>query len=363
MSTLIEQKCPACGAPMRFAPGTQKLTCEFCGTVVDIEKAFGPSSGEDFDINNQAAPRRSAADFRDERIEGSGGEMNVYVCKSCGAEIVAEVTTAATTCPYCGNNVVFEGQLSGSMRPDGMIPFKVEPPKLAQTVKHFYRNKHFIPLDLFSASKLGEVQGVYVPFWVYSCDFTGNVSLNGQQSRTHREGDYRVTETRHYVLHRNVSMHFDKVPADASTHWDDSLMDSIEPFRFEELVPFDIRYLSGYVADRFDEEADTQKNRVLSRIRTTAEGLVLGKTAGGYSGVTVREDNLQAANMKPRYVLLPVYQFDTEYKGKTYHYAVNGQTGKVVGEVPTDKGRKARFFLLSFLIPAAALFVLSMLFL
>lgn len=362
MSTQSEQKCPACGAPLVFKPGTQKLTCEFCGTVIDIEKVFGSASAGDFDVNAQAAPRRSTAGIRDERIEGSSGEMNVYVCRSCGAEIVADATTAATTCPYCGNNVVITGQVSGDLRPDGIIPFKVEPPNLSETVKKFYRNKHFIPKDLFDRSKIGDVQGVYVPFWVYTCKYGGDIEFNGQQSKTYRRGDYRITETRHYILQRNVTMDFNKVPADASIRMDDALMDSLEPFYFNELKPFDVRYLSGYLADRFDLEAESQKNRILTRIKTSAEGMAMSTTAG-FSGVTVAADNMHAGEVKARYLLLPVYQFDSEYKGKTYHYAVNGQTGKVIGEVPTDKGRKGRFFLLSFLIPAVALFVLTMLFL
>ena len=248
MQQLEEQKCPACGAPMRFDPPAGKLVCDYCDTVVEIPKKKPAASakkedsvqGFDFSqLNSQAV---------DESAEG----LPVFHCVSCGAEVIAPAEQVATTCPYCGNNIVLTDKVSGSLRPDGLIPFRIVSGELPAAVNRFYRNKKLLPKGFFSESTMGAVTGVYLPFWVFSGGLSGRMTFEGERSSSRREGDYIVTTTDFYQLVRDSAMAFSDVPVDASGKVDDKLMDSLEPFDMGQVQPFDMRYLAGFTADRFD---------------------------------------------------------------------------------------------------------------
>ena len=283
-----------------------------------------------------------------------------YQCVSCGAQIEVEAATAATRCPYCDNNVVLTDQVSGGLRPNGVIPFRITRKELPNVVNKFYRGKHLLPKTFLSQRKLKEVQGIYVPFWLFDCRLDGNMVMQGTRIRHYREGDYDCTETSYYLLEREGGMSFARVPVDASVKMPDDLMDSLEPFDYSDLVDFNDAYLSGYLADRFDSSPDAELPRADRRMLNSAVD-VLRSTAIGYSSVTIRANGMHITDADVRYVLLPVYLLNYEYRGNTYRLAVNGQTGKVVGQLPVSKGRSLAWFLGSGAIAAAAAFLLGML--
>ncbi len=67
-------------------------------------------------------------------------------------------------------------------------------------------------------------------------------------------------------------------------------------------------------------------------------------STANFGMVTVRSKNLKADDARVSYVLLPVYLLNCEYGGQKYQYAINGQTGKTVGELPVSKGKSWGFF-------------------
>lgn len=350
MKTVQEQKCPACGAPLKFDPASGKMKCEWCESVFDIEE----STAEEMSAVSAAAVCKPE---ETPQPDPELGQLSLYNCGSCGAEIIANTETAALTCPYCGNNIVLTDKVSGNLKPDGVIPFRIEPKQLPAAVRAFYKGKHLLPRGFFSDASIGEVQGVYVPFWVYDCGVSGQISYSAERVRVFRRGDYEITETSHFSLYRDVSMDFLKVPVDASKRMDDALMDSLEPFNMAELKPFDIKYLSGYVADRFDVDADDVRGRAGNRMINTAQDLTTSRTTGGFAAVRLRNNSLQVAQKGLHYYLLPVYIFDLEHNGKKYPFAVNGQTGKVVGDLPIDTLTSTLWFLGSFAAGFAATFL------
>ena len=139
-------------------------------------------------------------------------------------------------------------------------------------------------------------------------------------------------------------MAFENVPVDASGKIKDALMDSLEPFDMSEAKPFDMRYLAGFTADRFDEAKKDIAARAEKRMFATASNIAAASAGAGFSGVTRRGGNLKL-DMDAKYMLLPVYLFDLSFEDKKYSFAVNGQTGKVVGEIPTDKNVSRSYFL------------------
>jgi hypothetical protein len=201
---------------------------------------------------------------------------------------------------------------------------------------------------------MGKVTGVYVPFWVFRGKMSGTISFNGQKSSSHRSGSYLITKTDHYVLTRRVSMSFEDVPVDASGKIKDEMMDSLEPFEMQEAKDFDIRYLAGFTADRFDVAKSDISARAERRMRSSADSVAMGRATSGYSGVSRKGGTLKG-DLDAKYVLFPVYLFDLAHEGKNYHYAVNGQTGKVVGQLPIDKNVSRLYFLLRFGVVSLAM--------
>ena len=123
MSTLLEYKCPCCGGAISFDSELQKLKCPYCDTEFEVETLRSYDDDLKKEIPDDMKWQTEAGR---EWQEGEAEGMRVYVCDSCGGEIVCDANTAATSCPYCGNPVVMKGNLSGFLKPDYIIPFKLD---------------------------------------------------------------------------------------------------------------------------------------------------------------------------------------------------------------------------------------------
>ena len=340
-----EYKCPACGAPLPFDATTQTLHCENCGN--------------EYDISTLEALRQADEDAETEDLSWDGFLQDttgyeklentvIYYCKSCGAILETDENTVATTCPYCGNNVVLTDRVSAGLKPDAIIPFKIDKKGLIDRIREFQKDKKLLPKNFFSESMLGKLMGMYVPFWLYSAEVSGNVAMDATRTTSFRAGQYNVTDTSHYLLERAGDMYFENVPVDASKKLDNDLMDSVEPYDLSELTEFKQAYLSGYVADRYDISPEEERRRAESRMLNTA-GEYFESTAGSYGSVRLRSKNLRTSGVTVRYVLLPVYLINCKFAGNDYRFAVNGQSGKIIGELPTSKERMAHYFFATFL--------------
>ena len=113
-------------------------------------------------------------------------------------------------------------------------------------------------------------------------------------------------------------------------------MESIEPYDFSQAVDFQTAYLSGFLADRYDVQADDVVGRINERVKHSAEQ-AFSSTVNGYSSVVTEHSNIQIDNGKSKYALLPVWILNTTWQGNQYTFAMNGQTGKFVGNLPVDK--------------------------
>ena len=102
--------------------------------------------------------------------EGEADGLRSYVCKSCGGEIVGDENTAATSCPFCGNPVVMMGQFSGALKPDLVIPFKLDKKAAKEGLKKHLTGKRFLPKIFKDQNHIDEIKGIYVPFWLFDTD-------------------------------------------------------------------------------------------------------------------------------------------------------------------------------------------------
>lgn len=326
---LVNYKCPSCTAPLRFDEKTGKLVCDFCGSIYTVKEA------ETLNAEKEAAAAKAEKPDIPEVQQTEDPNLHAYLCPSCGAELICEITTAATSCPYCGNVNIVPGQLSGELKPDFVIPFQVERKAVVEALhKHYGKHNFYLPKLFRTENHIQKVQGVYVPFWLYDARLSGEGRYEGMDSVTHREGDYEVTRTRHYDVERAGTADFVKVPVDASKKMPDNYMDSLEPYDYDKLAPFSTAYLPGFLADRYDESAED----CAPRMQTRCENALSSKLRGDVNHTTVTQKSFQGhiERKEAHYALLPVWMLTTKWRNKNYLFAMNGQTGKMVGELPTD---------------------------
>ncbi len=333
MENLTEFKCPCCGGAIEFNASEQNMKCPYCDTEFEVDtlKEFTEAEQDSGDKLDWESPSEQ---WSAEEQEG----MRVYSCQSCGGQIVTDDSTAASSCPYCGNPVIMAGQLSGSLKPDTIIPFKIDKEGAKEALGKFLKGKFLLPKSFGTESYINEIKGVYVPFWLFDCDADAHIRYRATRVRSWRSGDYLNTETSHFLIIRNGSVQFEKVPVDGSQKMPDELSEAIEPYNYGDCTDFSTAYLAGYMADKYDVDASRSEQRANERIRKSTEA-EFRKTVRGYATVVPESTNIRLNNGKIRYALLPVWMLNTEYKGKTYTFAMNGQTGKFVGNLPTDWGR------------------------
>lgn len=346
-------QCPACTGPLHFVGASGKLECEYCGAsyeVAEIEALYAEKE-EKAAAAQQAAEEANAGQnppsedgnawdtsslSEDWGAEGDG--MRAYSCPSCGAELICDENTAATSCPYCGNPTVVPGQFSGQLRPDFIIPFRLSKEDAVTALKKHYKGKIFLPKSFTQKNHVQEIQGIYVPFWMFDGEAEGDAHYEATCSHTYRSGDYEVTKTEHYDVYRAGMVNFEKIPVDASSKMPDDHMDSIEPYDYQELKPFSTAYLPGFLADKFDVTVEQCLQRADQRCQGTLVS-ALRNTVTGYDTCTLINNSVNLKRGKVHYALMPVWMLNTKWKGKDFLFAMNGQTGKLVGDLPVSWGR------------------------
>ena len=341
-------QCPACTGPLHFVGASGKLECDFCGAqyeVAEIEALYAGKEQAAAAAQQTAEQKAEAPGADGWDASGIGSDwgadaegMKSYSCPSCGAELICDASTAATSCPYCGNPTVVPGQFSGTMKPDYVIPFKLSREDAVAALKRHYQGKPFLPKAFTSGNHIKEIQGVYVPFWLFDGTATGDARYEATRSRVFRTGDYEITQTDHFQVYRAGSVTFEKIPVDASSKMPDDHMDSIEPYDYSELKPFSTAYLPGFLADKYDVTVEQSQARADLRCENTLEAALRG-TVEQYSTCIRMGGSTQIHRGKVHYALMPVWMLNTKWNGKDYLFAMNGQTGRLVGDLPMSWGR------------------------
>ena len=334
MSVILEYECPCCGGKVEFDSSIQKMKCPYCDSEFDMEamREHDQALEQEQDASQDEAWELEQQQFLDEEKKG----LKVYRCKSCGGEIVTDETTAATHCPYCGAPVIMVGNLSDDLRPDGVIPFQLDKKAAIAALKQHMTGKKLLDKRFASDSHLEEIKGVYVPFWLFDAEASGQARFRATRVRTWETPRERCTETSYYDVARSGRMAFRQIPVDGSGKAPDDLMESVEPFDYSAVVPFQTAYLSGYMADRYDVNSDKCQDRAHTRAKRSVEN-ALRSTVSGYNTVHTELCNVHLEHPSAKYVLCPLWLLTSSYEGKTYLFAVNGQTGKIAGDMPLNK--------------------------
>lgn len=351
---LQQYKCPCCSGGIEFNSTVGKMKCPFCDSEFDmaslkeVDDALASGVQDDMTWDTNAG-----SEFNDSEAEG----MAAYSCQSCGAQIITEKTTGASTCPFCGNPIIMMQNFAGNLKPDFIIPFKYNREQAIEAMKKHFEGKRLLPSSFKDSNHLDEVNGVYVPFWLFNSKAEAKIVYKGEKHKRWQDDDYNYDETSVYTIIRQGGLEFENVPCDASVKMEDDLMDSLEPYNFSEGVDFQTAYLSGYLADKYDVTAEDSAERANKRIKSSTE-TEFRKTVTGYDSVTAETTNINLQGGKAKYVLLPMWILNTTWNGEKYVFGMNGQTGKLVGNLPMDKSKYRKLFSIASVIGAAVMFAI-----
>lgn len=344
MSDINEYKCPSCGGAIEFDSHSQKMKCPYCDTEFDLETL----KKYDEQLSREAEQKDDISDWQTDPgkqwQEGETDGMNVYTCKSCGGEIVSDENTGATSCPYCGNPVILTERFRGALRPDMVIPFKLDKKAAKEAYYKHIKGRPLLPKVFRRENHIDEIKGIYVPFWLFDADVAADARYKATKVRTWSDSDYDYTETSYYSVDRSGNMSFVSVPVDGSSRMPDDLMESIEPYKVADAVEFQTAYLSGYLADKYDVDAQQSTDRARERMKESAQD-VLRDTVKGYASVIPENTNVRISGGDAKYALYPVWILNTTWRGKKYIFAMNGQTGRMTGDLSVDNGAYTRWLL------------------
>ncbi len=267
-----------------------------------------------------------------------------YTCKNCGAKIITSSNTSATSCVYCGSTAIIMERITNEFTPSSIIPFKVSKEdaiELFLTVKRFHL---LSPFGFFQKKNISEIEGIYIPFWLSDFRIQGKISGTGKKITSWWDGYIKHTTTDIYGFDKEGKFLFFDIPVDGSKYLDDALMNSIEPFDYKELVPFNESYLSGFLAEKYDlAKEEASKNAILRATKTIVREL---ETSLKYKKVNTVKKEIIPSTINLDYVLLPVWLFHIKYHGKVYYYVINGQTKKISGNPPVEKPKLFLLFLI-----------------
>lgn len=253
-----------------------------------------------------------------------------------------------------------KGRFSGDLKPDYVIPFRLTKEDAIKALsKHV--NKKLVPKIFKDKNHIDQIRGMYVPFWLFDADTEAHIQYKGTKVRHWSDSDYDYTETKYYLVGRGGNVGFTNVPVDGSSQMPDDLMESIEPFNFDEAVDFQTAYLAGYLADKYDVTKENSINRANQRIKYTTEQL-FRETAREYSSLMTQSSSVQFQNGTSKYALYPVWILNTSWNGQNFLFAMNGQTGKMVGDLPIDWGAFWRNFAIIAGSIAAVIIIIGLLY-
>ena len=340
MASTLDHKCPNCDAVLKFNPHGQNWKCEYCRSEFNLEQIE-----EHEKKAHKVLSKKSSKEY----------DMDLYTCNNCGAAIIADPNVSATSCVYCKNTTILKNKLQDEFSPDYLIPFKFTKEDAIEAFKKIGKKKPFMPKEFNNKDNINEMSGIYIPFWLYNYDVNGDIDFSCKRVSHWVAGDYSYTKTDTYAVTRGGEAGFSNVPVDGSKRFDNSIMNSIEPFNYNGMVDFNYSYLSGFLAEKYDvtkEEASVDADK---RVDSSFEN-VLKNDVKGYTTVVTTKKNINCKTKNINYVLLPVWMLNIKYKDKIYTFAMNGQTGKLIGDIPINKLKAFIYWLVISIVTFAVLF-------
>ena len=341
MANVINVKCPSCKASIVYNPSLGKFKCDYCRSEFTIDE-INKSQDQIYKKENEAVEEKSTT------VEEKDPGLVTYKCSNCGAEIIADANTASTFCIYCRHTSILRNKMEGKFRPSKIIPFKIEKNAAVAAFQNLSKGRPLMPRLFNDKENIEKITPVYIPFWLYEAEVTGELEGTGTRVSSYVVGDTHYTKTSYYNIARAGTVTFKNIPVDGSKRFDNSMMNALEPFDFNYLVDYSHAYLSGYLTEKFDVDKDEAFADAKSRSTKSATDIMSNDMV--YTSKIYKTNTLASKYTKADYVLLPVYMINIKYGGKMHLFAMNGQTGELIGDIPVSTPRSIVYFLIVFAI-------------
>lgn len=344
MNSAIDHNCPNCDAILKFNPHGGNWKCDYCRSEFNLEQLTS------YEAKQKLEEKEVKAQTNEEGLD-------VYTCNNCGASIVVDPNVSTTSCVYCKNTAILKDKLHGEFNPNFVIPFKHTKEDAIAAFKKLGKGKILMPKAFNIKKNIKEISGIYIPFWLFDFDASGEIDADCKRITTWRSGNYRYTKTDTYFATRGGNMNFNRIPVDGSKRFPNDIMNSIEPFDYNDLKDFNFSYLSGFLSEKYDMTSE----EVISEAQNRAKNTFIDEMKSdikGYNTVIPVSNNINLNNTKKLYVLLPVWMLNVKYKDKIHTIAMNGQTGKMVGNIPIDYKKAILIWILVFAITFAIMYLL-----
>lgn len=306
--------CPNCGGNTKFDIPSQQVSCEFCNSLFDPYM---------FDTKNADA------------VENTQFEVTIFTCPQCGGEILSTDDAAAGFCSFCGASTILFSRISKEKRPGYIIPFKKTKEDCKKSYSSMMKKAFFAPKELKNPQYIDGFRGIYMPYWAYHLTQQGGFTFKGKKS--HRQGDYIITD--HFNLIGNIDAYYKGISYDASAAFSDDISQALAPFDVKGMKSFTPAYLSGFYADVSNVDAETYLPEAEEiALREASTTIRKHPDYRGYelSGSDISANKLHTRVKEIDSTMFPVWFMSYRNGDRVAYATVNGQTGKVVADLPVD---------------------------
>jgi hypothetical protein len=335
LSALEKIACPACGAQAEWNPTTQKLSCPFCGTESPYHVDRETGKVQELDLVT------ALRDLPDEERGWLTAKRSVQ-CQSCKAVMVFEPDRVGQNCEFCGSPALVDyTEIKAPIRPQGILPFKVDANRVRDDIRRWWRSKWFAPGRLARTALVDTLRSIYIPYWTFDaqvhCPWQAEagyhyyVTVEGRDSQG-RPVTRQEQRTRWEPASGAVDHFFDDEAVPGTQGLPLDLLTQVEPFPTKDVVAYDTAFLSGHVVEHYRVVLLDAAARSEEQMRATLESLCASEVPGDthrnlqiypeYSGRTFK------------HVLVPVWLLSYNYGAKAFQVIANGYTGQIAGRYP-----------------------------
>ncbi|MCU0316682.1 MAG: hypothetical protein MUC92_08825 [Fimbriimonadaceae bacterium] len=349
--------CAQCGAQLDYAPGLLQLKCPYCGFEQPIPVASDRVVENDF-----------LRFVKEEPLLPPDPVNHVEQCNNCAAQFTLGPRETSTTCPFCGGNVVVApANTPGQIAPEGLVPFMVDKRQARTCFESWIGTRFWAPNDLKNLSKRdGGLTGVYVPYWTFDAfTITAYTGMKGivyyrTETYTDREGNVRtrqVEDVHWYPASGVVQVPFDDLLVLACDRLPPQHVAAMRSWQLDKLVNYENAFLSGFQATRYTTTLSEGYGVAVNMMQPGIDRAIRQDIGGDRQQIHSKNSDYQDITFK--HILLPIWSGAYRYKGKTWTYLVNGQTGEVTGDSPISPWKVALAVLLGLIVVGFILWLMS----
>jgi DNA-directed RNA polymerase subunit RPC12/RpoP len=330
--------CSNCGADLTFEPGTESLTCPYCDTENVIETSVDNAAIKEKDFN------KAIQQLKEQESTGETVDMIVTKCTTCAAEVVLEENQTSGECAFCGSVIVAQGESKKILKPESLLPFKINKNQATQHFKLWLKKRWFAPNKLKDYARIDSLKGIYTPFWTF--DANTETYYRGQrgdyyyttESYTTTENGKSVRKTRQ-VRHTRwsnasgyVQNNFDDLLVHASDRMQEKYVEQLAPWDLNHLEVFNSAFVAGFQVESYSLGLENGFGVAKKKMAPVIDSKIRRDIGGDEQRITSEQTAYNDVTFK--HILLPVWMSAYNFKGKIYQFMVNARTGEVQGTRP-----------------------------